>query len=98
MKMLRVLLALSFVAVLASQASAQWSSDPTRNLAIANRSGDQVTPKVAVRSDGGCYVVWFDGASGNYDVYMQNLDPNGYELWPHNGILISNHHQASSPT
>jgi hypothetical protein len=75
---------------LAVPATAQWSSDPSVNLAIADRTADQVQPKICSTSDGGCYISWFDNAGGGYDVYLQRLDPQGYEQWPHNGLLIAN--------
>ena len=37
----------------AAPAMAQWSSDPANNLKIADRSGEQVQPKVAPAPDGG---------------------------------------------
>lgn len=84
----------SFLA--AGTADAQWQSDPDSNLAIADRSGEQVLPKIATSPDGTTYVSWFDHSSGNYDVYLQRLSPSGIELWPHNGLLVSNHAQSSS--
>ena len=80
---------------LALPAAAQWSPDPAVNLSIADRVSEQVVPKVAPRADGGCYVGWFDLASGSYDVYLQRLDAGGVEQWPHNGILVSDHPQNS---
>lgn len=77
-------------------AHAQWSDDPAVNLAIADRTADQVVPKIASTSNGGCYVCWFDQASGNYDVYLQHLDNQGLEVWAHNGILVSDNPQNSS--
>jgi hypothetical protein len=77
-------------------ASAEWPDDPYANLAIADRTSEQVLPLIAPTSDGGCYVAWFDLASGNYDVYLQRLDRMGIEAWPHNGVLISDHAQSSS--
>ncbi|MBN1425680.1 hypothetical protein JXA88_14080 [Candidatus Fermentibacteria bacterium] len=78
-------------------AAAQWPDDPAVNLAIAdNGSGDQSVPKVATEQGGGCYVGWYDNSrTGNYDVYLQRLDETGTEMWPHNGICISNHPQNS---
>ncbi len=76
--------------------AAQWSSDPQVNLPIADRISEQVIPIPVPTADGGCYVGWFDKASGNYDVYLQRLDAQGVEQWPHNGLLISNHPQASA--
>ncbi len=75
---------------------AQWSADPADNLAIADRPSEQVIPLVGSTSDGGCYIAWFDLASGNYDVYLQRLDAGGVEQWPHNGMLISNQPQNSA--
>ena len=80
----------------AGSALAVWSSDPAVNLAIADRTGEQVVPKIACAADGACYVAWFDNANGGYEVYLQHLDPQGNELWPHNGILLSNHTQETS--
>ena len=73
----------------ATVASAQWSSDPDLNLAIADRTGEQALPKIATLPDGTTYVSWFDNFAGEYDVYLQRLDPAGNELWPHNGIHIN---------
>jgi hypothetical protein len=80
----------------ATPAAAIWSTDPAQNLVIADRTGDQVVPKLAACPDGGCYVAWFDDATGGYRVYLQHLDAIGNELWPHNGILISSHPQSTS--
>jgi hypothetical protein len=79
------------VAVLAvtAAARAQWSDDPTQNLAVANRSGEQTQAKIHATSDGGAYVSWFDNNSGGYDVYLQRLDAGGNEQWAHNGVLIA---------
>jgi hypothetical protein len=90
------LLSLILLLPLTSTARAAWSNDPAVNLSIADRTSEQVVPKVASTSDGGCYVSWFDHASGNYDVYLQRLDSAGVEQWPHNGILVSDHPQNSS--
>ena len=77
-------------------ASAQWSSDPDLNLAIADRTAEQALPKIATQPDGTTYVSWFDHFDGNYDVYLQRLDPDGNELWPHNGIHINSDYPQSA--
>jgi hypothetical protein len=84
------------LAVLAAPLAAQWSTDPAVNLSIVTKSGEQVTPKIAATSDGGCYVGWFDNASGNYDVFLQRLDAAGAPQWPAAGLPISTHAQSSS--
>ncbi|MCP4143691.1 MAG: T9SS type A sorting domain-containing protein [bacterium] len=74
---------------------AQWSSDPAVNLSICDGSGDQVVPHIAIASDNYCYTGWYDNRSGNYDVGLQLLDPDGVEQWAHNGIIVSSHPQDS---
>ncbi len=92
---MRIVLVMAFLSLFSVQSFAQWPTDPSTNLSIADRSSEQVIPKVAATSDGGCYVGWFDHASGNYDVYLQRLDAAGNEVWPHNGILVSDNPQQS---
>ncbi len=82
--------------MLAGTASGQWSSDAGQNLAVADRSGGQVQPKVVATADGGCYVSWFDNNTGGYDVYLQRLDADGYEQWPHNGVLVADRGYSST--
>ena len=76
-------------------AFAQWPQSADTNLVICNHNGEQVLPKIAATSDGGCFISWFDHASGNYDVYMQRLDGNGVAQWQENGLLISSHSQET---
>lgn len=84
---------LLLTAAAAGAAHAQWSSDPAANLALADRPYEQSVPKIAATPDGGAFVGWYDQASGNYDLYLQRLDPSGVELWGHNGIPVSEHPQ-----
>ena len=50
--------------LLAVVASAQFSVNPAANLSVADRSDEQVQPKIAPTADGGCYISWFDNADG----------------------------------
>lgn len=68
---------------------AQWTSNTAVNTIICNEAGDQATPKVAMTSDGGCYIMWFDNRVPNYKVYLQKLDPAGNPLFGTNGMLVS---------
>lgn len=80
----------------AFSALAQWPSSPTENLLICDHPGEQALPKIAATSDGGCYITWWDLASGNYDVYLQRLDADGVPLWTNPcGILVSDYPQAT---
>jgi hypothetical protein len=90
--------AFALVVLTAGLAAAEWPSDPLANLAIADRTGEQVVPHLATCPDNGTYVGWYDNASGNYDVYLQRLSAAGVEQWPHNGILVSHHTQDTSVT
>jgi hypothetical protein len=94
-------LMLSFV--LGSNAWAQWSSDPAKNLALADKSdgADQVQPKVKPLRNGGWYVSWFDADPQSpppvgYSVYLQRLSPGGVERFKHDGIEVA--HLSNSST
>jgi hypothetical protein len=76
-------------------ANAQWSNNPLINTTICNVNGMQLLPKVAATPDGGSYISWFDGRSGNLDVYIQRLDVNGVNQFAANGLLVSSHPQNS---
>lgn len=89
-------LLIAAICVLSSAACAQWTTNLNVNTAIADLANDQAVPKLSARADGGCYVGWFDHRGSNYDVYLQRLDQNGYEVWQHNGILVSGNTQATS--
>ncbi len=95
MKSLCVYGGLLVLALGAVSAPGGWSTDCAENLLVADRASEQVIPKVAGTPDGGCYIAWFDLAFGGYQVYLQRLDARGNELWPHNGILVSDNPQDS---
>ena len=76
--------------------SAQFPATSATNAPIANASGDQAVPKLAVTADGGSWIAWFDGSVGGYAVRIQRLDRNGYEQFPHNGLLVSSNPQSTS--
>ena len=73
----------------------QWSPDPLKNLALADKlNNDQVQPKIKPLSNGGWYVSWFDADPNTpppigYDVYLQRLDATGVEQFPHNGMIVA---------
>lgn len=96
MKIKTTLLSLLFLTLFVSSSYSQWSVDPNTNLPVCVQSGDQPLPKVAVTSDGGCYISWFDHRGSNYDMYLQRLNANGVPQFAANGILISNNPQNTS--
>jgi len=79
------------ILILFKSAFAQWSTDPNVNLMICDVTGEQVLPKISLTSDGGCYIAWFDTRTGNYNVYLQRLDPAGNKMFANDGLLISDH-------
>lgn len=81
---------------LSNFALAQWSSNPAVNLTVCDTTGEQTLPKLAITSDGGCYIGWFDNRGGSYAVYLQKLNSQGVKQFPANGLLISNNPQSSS--
>src|SRR6266852_8321459 len=88
---------------LASTAWAQWSSDPSKNLPLADRANgsDQVQPKVRPLSHDGWYVSWFDANPDSkppigYSVFLQRLNPAGVEKYHHDGIEVA--HLSNSST
>jgi hypothetical protein len=80
---------------LATSAWAQWSSNPSQNLALSNIPGaDQVQPKLLPRPDNSWYISWFnnnpnDPPPRGYDVYYQLLSATGMEQFQHNGIQVA---------
>ena len=88
---------------LASAAWAQWSSDPSKNLALADRryGNDQVQPKVRPLANNGWYVSWFDANPHSkpplgYSVFLQRLNAGGVEKFRHDGIEVA--HLGNSST
>lgn len=84
----RLVICLTILVLLTTPLFSQWSFDPAVNNAVCNLSGAQAIPKVATSEDL-TYISWFSNDSNNYDVRLQSYDPNGYQLWEDNGIVIS---------
>ena len=103
MKSLRNLSILALILTLAATAWARWSSDPSKNLALADKGNgnDQVQPKVRPLPNNGWYVSWFDANPNSpppvgYDVYLQRLNPNGVQQFRHDGIKIADLSNSST--
>src|SRR5579872_120919 len=88
---------------LSSPMWAQWSSDPSKNLPLAdnNNGSDQVQPKVVRFGAYGGYVSWFDANPQSpppvgYSVYYQSLTEYGYERYRHGGVEVANLSNSST--
>lgn len=71
------------------------------NLPLADGPGDQVQAKVRPSPQGGWWISWFnnnpnDPPPPGYDVYVQRLDAQGVEQFPHNGILVADLSNSST--
>jgi len=98
----RIILLCLIGLALATGAWAQWSSDPSQNLALSDVSGaDQVQPKLLPLPNDEWYVSWFisnpnDPPPQGYDVYYQLLDANGNEQFAHDGAEVAQLHNSST--
>ena len=88
-------LSLWVVLLMTLSARAQWPSDPSTNLVLGALAGEQTTPLVRATQAGGAWVLWYDTASGNYDVRLQLLDAEGLPQFAANGLLVSDHAMTS---
>ena len=74
---------------------ANWPSDPTANLLIAQHhdGGNQTQPHMVPATDGGFYLSWIDyGATAS--IRLQRLDVDGNAMWGPNGILVYARHEG----
>jgi hypothetical protein len=86
---------------LAQAAWGQWSSDPSKNLALSDKvNNDQVQPKLKSLPNGQWYVSWFDADPNTppfgYDVYVQSLTSGGVERFRHDGLMVANLSDSST--
>lgn len=93
---MKYIYSLFLIILFCSPLYSQWSSDPSINLKVSDLSGEQILPKIARTSDGGCYIVWFDQRAGSYRVYLQKLNSAGVPQFAADGLLISSNTQNSS--
>ncbi|MEG0002847.1 MAG: hypothetical protein RR720_10495 [Comamonas sp.] len=90
------LASLTLALSLCASAWGQWTPISQRNTPLANVPGAaQVQPQIAATPDGHWWVSWFglipQGPSPQgYDVFLQRLDPDGKEQFPHQGLLVAN--------
>jgi hypothetical protein len=101
--MLRYAATVVITLILTATSFAQWSSDPSLNLALAdnNNGSDQVQPKLVWHGQSGGYVSWFDANPSSpkpvgYDVFYQRLNQAGYEQLPHDGLMVADLSNSST--
>jgi Prokaryotic N-terminal methylation motif len=62
-----------------SSGTALWGSDLKVN--INSDSTDQYSPSMAIDSTDNIYIAWTDNRNGDTDIYAQNYDTSGLNLW-----------------
>ena len=68
-----------------SNGSSIWTSN---GVPVSTAAGDQAAPTLISDGAGGVIITWYDGRSGNYDIYAQRLDPMGNQAWTANGVAL----------
>ena len=103
MKKRLALIAALICLTFAQAAWGQWSSNPSLNLPLAdnNNGSDQVQPKLVPFGSQGGYVSWFDANPATpppvgYDVFYQRLNEQGYEKFPHGGVMVADLSNSST--
>jgi hypothetical protein len=88
---LYVLWGMTSLAPPAVNAQATWPSDPTQNVPICTKSGDQEDHHIAGDGAGGSIITWVDFKNlGNMDnIWAQNVDSRGAVRWRNNGVPVS---------
>lgn len=69
---------------------AAWPASSATGVAVCVAAGDQMRPAVTTDGDGGVLVFWYDGRSGNADVYGQRVRADGSldPAWPVGGRAV----------
>ncbi|MDZ7725149.1 MAG: T9SS type A sorting domain-containing protein [candidate division KSB1 bacterium] len=58
-------------------------------ITITKNADDQTDVNVLINKDGNLFVIWDDSHSGQSNVYVQKLNPEGLPQWPNNGVMLS---------
>ena len=68
-----------------SNGNTKWTND---GIEICTAERAQYYQKICKDEEGGVFITWEDYRSGNYDIYIQNINSNGYPQWVSNGIPL----------
>ncbi len=70
---------------ISSAGTPMWANN---GVVVCNASGEQGYPDIVGLPGGASAIAWEDKRSGNYDIYVQELDASGSPRWDANGRLI----------
>ena len=62
-----------------------WTAE---GVALCTAIGTQEFPTIASDGTGGAIVTWWDGRSGDYDIYAQGVSSVGTPLWTADGVAL----------
>ncbi len=62
-----------------------WATD---GVPVCTASDYQFNHRVIADGYGGAIIVWTDERNGNFDLYVQRIDADGYTLWTSNGVPV----------
>jgi hypothetical protein len=65
--------------------AAQWTAD---GVLICTATSSQYTPKIIADGAGGAIITWYDGRSGNNDIYAQRVNAAGAVQWTVDGVAL----------
>jgi len=68
-----------------SKGEMQWTAN---GVVVSKEVNEQIYPSITSDGKNGAIISWYDGRSGNYDIYAQRIDADGRSLWKVNGIPI----------
>ncbi len=63
----------------------QWQEN---GISVCALAGNQTYPMIASDGAGGCILAWWDGRSGDLDIYAQRIGPAGDALWARDGLAV----------
>ena len=78
-------LTLALGALPARVSQAQWRVD---GAPVCTAASNQTLPTIVTDGGGGAIITWYDGRSGNLEIYAQRLDAAGVPLWTPGGVAL----------
>jgi hypothetical protein len=63
-----------------------WALD---GIAVCDAASWQVLGGMTRHSSGNVFLTWDDQRSGQTDVYAHHVNPSGVQIWPTNGVVVS---------
>jgi Secretion system C-terminal sorting domain len=77
-----------------SSGNALWAAN---GVGVTLRNADQQKPRIINNGNNGAVIVWMDSSATGEDIFGQQLDLNGAQLWPNGVNICSNQLVQSNP-